>query len=87
MEQLAKKINDSRLLRIQLPGNPCCIGLSGEFEKFRATFKNKSHALGLKLCVLCERYFFPLARSLRSLEAAETTEKGKLTPALLIVTL
>lgn len=34
----AKKINDSRLLRIQLPGNPCCIGLSGEFEKFRATF-------------------------------------------------
>jgi hypothetical protein len=35
----AKKINDSRLLRIQLPGNPCCIGLSGEFEKFRATFK------------------------------------------------
>ena len=30
------------------------------------------------LCVLCERYLFPLARSLESLEIAETAEKTSL---------
>ena len=44
----AKKINDSRLLRIQLPGNPCCIGLSGKVEKFHATLYSIFKFFGFK---------------------------------------